>query len=93
MSGSASVDEVGVALCIVIFGVPVSPLFCVRNEFLLLPDGGGDLSLGEMGQEGVLLSLGVLDVVPPLAGLGTLEAGSDVGAGCNCGVAAADNAL
>ena len=70
----------------------------VLSEFLLLlpPDdgcgGGGDLSLGLMGQEGVPLSLGVWD---GLAGLGTRDACSEeVGAavGWSVGVVAAERA-
>jgi hypothetical protein len=79
ISGRLSVDVVGVACCTTIFGA----LCCVLNEFRLLPDGGGDFSLGDIGQEGVVLSLGVPDVVMPLAGLDALEAGSDVVAGCS----------
>ncbi len=82
MSGSASVDDVGVALCMTIFGAVESFFFCVRSEFRLLPDGGGDFSLGLIGQDGVLLSLGAPDVEPPFVSLGTLEDGSDEGAGC-----------
>lgn len=74
ISGRWSVDAVGVAFCTTIFGA----CCCVRNEFRLLPEGGGDFSLGDVGQDGVVLSLGMADVVAPLAGLGTREAGSDV---------------
>jgi hypothetical protein len=84
MTGSASVDDVGVAFCIVIFGGTSSGLFCVRSEFLLLPDGGGDFSLGLIGHDGVFPSPGVPAFELPLAGLAILDAaGSEVGAGCS----------
>jgi hypothetical protein len=83
----------GVALWITMFGATASDRFCVRSEFLLLPEGGGDFSRGLMGQEGVVLSEGVLD---PRAGLGTREAGSeDCDCDCedwSCGVVAAERA-
>jgi hypothetical protein len=93
MSGSASVDDVGVGFCIIILGGAASGFFCVLDGFLLPPDGGGgDLSLGLTGHDGGFPSLDVLAFVLPLAGLAILDAGSDVGAGCSCGVVAADSA-
>lgn len=63
---------------------PPSGFFCVRNEFLREPDGGGDFSRGDIGHEGVV-SPGVvlvLDVGVILAGLAIREVGSEVGGSC-----------
>jgi hypothetical protein len=51
--------------------------------------GGGDFSLGDIGQRGVSLSS---EVREGFWGIGALIAGSDW-TGCNVGVVVADNAL
>lgn len=92
MRGRLSVDDVGVAFCTTIFGGTASFLFCARSESLLLADGGGDLSLGLTGHEGVVASLGVFVLEPPRAGRAMRDAGSTAGAGCSCGAVAAESA-
>jgi hypothetical protein len=71
--------------------VVMSGFFCVRKEFLRDEDGGGDLSRGDTGHEGVFSPD---PATPTLDTLGSLdvEDGSEVGAGCSWGVAAAERA-
>jgi hypothetical protein len=75
-----------------IFGVcnRASGLLCVRKEFVRDLVGGGDLRRGDTGHDGELSPDG-----PPIFTLcdrGSLEGGSEVGAGCNWGVVAAESA-
>jgi hypothetical protein len=61
------------------------------KEFLRAEDGGGDLSRGEIGQDGVL-SPDPLVVIGRAARGSFEDDGSEVGAGCNCGAVAAESA-
>lgn len=63
----------------------------VAFEFLLEfdTDGGGDFSLGEVGQRGVVSP----DAPPFFCTLGSLETASDTPPAGNCGAFAADSAL
>ena len=84
-------EDCGVAFCRLLVGATLpSAFFTVvaepRLEFE--PDGGGDLSLGDIGHCGVVSPLAVV----PLLTLDGLLASFGVPFCCNTGTLAADNA-
>jgi hypothetical protein len=82
-------DE-GVDRCTTMLGasVGISGFFCERKESRRKLDGGGDLSRGDTGQDGVVSPDGTL----LLCVRGSLEDGSEGLEGWSWGVAAAERA-